>query len=124
MKRHKPITIKGTIKQPKSGSKTVKEKQEANGRALSLNSSAWKRLRAYQLSLFPLCEHCARIGITKPATDVDHIDNNPSNNQMENLQSLCKSCHSRKTNIDMGNKVAYGCDEHGNPLDPFHEWNN
>lgn len=123
MRRHKPLKVVGTVRQPKSGSKTVKEKQIANGRTLSLNSSAWKRLRAHQLSLFPLCEHCSRIGLTNPATDVDHMDNDPSNNSMENLQSLCKSCHSRKTNQDMGNRVAYGCDEFGNPLDPYHEWN-
>lgn len=123
MKRHKPKTVQGTIKQPISGSKTVKEKQIANGRALSLNSMAWKRLRAYQLNLFPLCEYCSLYGLSVPATDVDHIDNNPSNNCLDNLQSLCKPCHSRKTNQDMGNSISYGCDENGYPLDPKHEWN-
>ena len=31
--------------------------------------------------------------------DVDHINGDPSNNDPKNLQTLCKCCHSYKTNI-------------------------
>lgn len=31
--------------------------------------------------------------------DVDHIDEDPSNNKPENLQTLCKCCHAYKTNV-------------------------
>lgn len=31
--------------------------------------------------------------------DVDHIDENPSNNDPTNLQTLCKNCHAVKTNL-------------------------
>jgi len=31
--------------------------------------------------------------------DVDHIDENPSNNHPLNLQTLCKNCHAVKTNL-------------------------
>ena len=31
--------------------------------------------------------------------DVDHIDGDPINNRPENLQTLCKCCHSIKTNL-------------------------
>ena len=36
--------------------------------------------------------------------DVDHIDGDPSNNDPENLQTLCKNCHSYKTNINEDHK--------------------
>ena len=47
------------------------------------------------------------------ATDVDHIDNDPSNNTRINLASLCHACHSRKTNAEMGHRVTWGCDQYG-----------
>lgn len=94
-----------------------------NGRLLPLNHAAWKKLRAKVLSGEPLCRHCTARGLTVPATDVDHRDNNPANNELVNMQPLCHECHSRKTNRDMGHNVAYGCDTSGKPLDPAHHWN-
>ncbi len=32
--------------------------------------------------------------------DVDHRDNDPSNNDLSNLVGMCHSCHSRKTRRD------------------------
>ena len=97
--------------------KTLQEKRRANGRTLALNGTAWRKLRASVLRLTPLCQHCQL-----PATDVDHVDNDPSNNDRDNLQGLCHGCHSRKTNADMGRNVAYGCDDKGIPLDKSHPW--
>lgn len=51
----------------------------------------WRVRRARHLSAYPLCP-CGRA-----ATEVDHIDGNTRNNRTENLQSYCKSCHSKKT---------------------------
>jgi 5-methylcytosine-specific restriction endonuclease McrA len=31
--------------------------------------------------------------------DADHIDGNPHNRNPDNYQTLCKSCHAYKTNI-------------------------
>lgn len=91
-------------------------------RTLALSSAAWRRLREAVLSAEPLCRHCAARGWMTPATDVDHRDNDPSNNARENLQALCHECHSIKTNLDMGRSVksAHGLD--GMPLDPQHPW--
>lgn len=97
--------------------KTLQEKRQANGRTLALNGTAWRKLRAAVLRLTPLCRHCP-----SPATDVDHVDNDPSNNDRDNLQGLCHECHSRKTNADMGRRVAYGCNDKGIPLDKSHPW--
>lgn len=111
------------IKTLEQHARTLKQKQQANGRTLALNGAAWRKLRAYILNESPLCEHCMDRGLTVPATDVDHINNDPSDNRRENLQALCHECHSRKTNADMGHRVAYGCDADGMPLDPNHPWN-
>ncbi len=91
-------------------------------RTLPLQSAAWRRLRASVLNGEPLCRHCHARGIMTEATDVDHINNDASNNSAENLQGLCHECHSRKTNADMGRRVRMGCDADGLPLDPNHPW--
>ena len=118
MRTHQPLT---TAKQPK---RTLYDKQQANGRTLALNGKAWATLRECVLREQPLCECCMRED-DRPvmATEVDHIDNDPTNNTRGNLQSLCKPCHSRKTNAEMGHKVTWGCDAYGMPLDPKHPWN-
>lgn len=92
-------------------------------RTLKLNTGAWRRLRADVLADEPLCRDCNARGILTPATDVDHIHNDPSDNRRESLQSLCASCHARKTARDHGKNVAMGCDEGGWPADPSHAWN-
>lgn len=96
-------------------------------RTLSLNSTAWKRLRAEVLASEPLCRMCKARGLVVPATDVDHINNNTGDytddNRREALQSLCHECHSRKTAAEMGKSVTWGCDVNGVPLDPAHPWN-
>lgn len=91
-------------------------------RAIPLNSHAWRKLRAYILTESPLCEHCAERGITIAATDVDHVNGDPSDNSMANLQSLCHSCHSIKTAADHGKQVSQGCDLNGWPAGKHH-WN-
>jgi hypothetical protein len=58
------------------------------------------------------CENVdSRLGYKCTATikwdgmlDVDHIDGDPSNNEPKNLQTLCKNCHSYKTNINEDHK--------------------
>lgn len=100
--------------------KTLKQRQEETGRVLGLDSSAWRKLRASVLREVPICEYCQKA----LANEVDHADNDPSNNDRSNLVSACKPCHSRKTQQDMGKRVTWGCDEHGMPLDPNHHWRN
>ena len=102
--------------------RTLKDKQQSNGRTLALNGAAWKRLRLFVLSDEPLCRHCTARGLTVPATEVDHR-NGPSDNRLESLQPLCKPCHSKATMRDMGYSVRMGCDSEGRPLDPSHPWN-
>ncbi len=104
--------------------KTARWAKAGNGRLLPLNSAAWHKLRRSVLDGEPLCRMCGAQGLTVPGQDVDHLDNNPANNDPLNLQSLCHSCHSRKTARDMGGNVRMGCDKDGKPLDQGHHWNN
>jgi 5-methylcytosine-specific restriction enzyme A len=64
-------------------------------------SKEWQSLRLYKLSINPLCEICLKKGLTEPANEVDHIDSLRDNYSLrsliDNLQSLCKSDHSKKT---------------------------
>ena len=111
--------------QPKYPHKPTKRvSKAANGRALPLTSAAWRKLRRMVLSSEPLCRMCIAKGKTVPATDVDHRDNNPANNELINLRPLCHECHSLKTQRDVGHNVAMGCEVHGMPLDPSSPWNN
>ena len=105
--------------------RTLKDKQQSNGRTLALDGAAWRKLRASVLAGEPCCRHCTAKGLTVPATEVDHR-NGPADNRLESLCPLCRPCHSRQTMRDMGYSVReadMGCDAQGRPLDPCHPWN-
>ena len=61
----------------------------------------WKKLRQWHIENEPLCRHCRERGITRAAEEVDHIESVNSRPDLRlepsNLQSLCRSCHVRKT---------------------------
>lgn len=68
----------------------------------------WCRLRKMFLAQHPLCAdpygaHAER-GELMPATEVDHIQprRDGGSDDWDNLQSLCKPCHSRKTATEDG----------------------
>ena len=76
-----------------------------NGNHAMYNEWIWRKpnvgLRAMVLARDPLCVECLKSGELEPSTEADHI--RPHNGDwdlftdMDNLQGLCKSCHSRKT---------------------------
>ena len=60
----------------------------------------WRHARRQQLNRQPFCVECLKRGITSRATMVDHIDPIKQGGDKfapTNLQSLCWSCHSRKS---------------------------
>lgn len=58
-------------------------------------------LRPAQLWREPFCRECERMGRRVRATDVDHVKDHKGDWALfvdeTNLESLCHSCHSRKT---------------------------
>lgn len=61
----------------------------------------WQRIRLMHLREEPLCRAC-----NGAATEVDHIDGDVTNNAVGNHQSLCKSCHAKKTHREQGSLHA------------------
>ena len=55
----------------------------------------WRKLRKMVLAREPLCRRCGEAGRTEPATLIHHIDEDVSNNYIENLEPLCSTCHNR-----------------------------
>ena len=64
----------------------------------------WRARRDAHLRREPLCRECSKTGRVTPATDVDHIVARAKGGgeEDENLQSLCATHHSIKTNREDG----------------------
>ena len=60
-----------------------------------------KKLRPEQMLREPFCAECRKRGVRTPATVADHIRPHRGDWKLftdpANLQSLCASCHSKKT---------------------------
>ena len=71
-------------------------------------SKEWRALRKYKIELNPLCEICIPLGKLTEATQVHHkmaLERFPTLGlDINNLQSLCHSCHSRITRAGTKNK--------------------
>lgn len=61
----------------------------------------WQRARASYLSHHPMCAHCLQTGRTTLAVVVDHVLPHRGDHDLfwasGNWQSLCITCHNRKT---------------------------
>ncbi|WP_443217487.1 HNH endonuclease [Sporolactobacillus sp. CQH2019] len=101
--RYCPIHKRFEIKQKQKWTKTYnKTRYERNPLTENYHTSQWRKLREAVLARdFHLCQECLRHGHIKSASHVDHIkaavDHPKLFWDMDNLQSLCVSCHSHKT---------------------------
>jgi len=72
------------------------------------SSADWIALRDWKRADTPLCEECESRGVLKAMAHVDHIKPRCDRPDLEldasNLQSLCESCHNRKTCIEQRSK--------------------
>lgn len=79
-------------------------------------TSAWQKLRLWQLRREPLCRFCKKEGEIKEANVVDHIEAHKGDMNKffdrANLQSLCKHHHD-STKQRMEKTGEFGCDENG-----------
>lgn len=60
----------------------------------------WLMLRRRRLAIEPMCRACAAQGIDELASEVDHltpVEQGGDPWALEGTQSLCASCHARKT---------------------------
>lgn len=68
------------------------------GRNKFYQTTEWKLLRRIKLTHNPYCEECLKSGVNEFATEVHHIVDIAQDPTKclayDNLQSLCKSCHS------------------------------
>jgi len=66
-----------------------------------LYGSRWRKVRLVYLSVHPLCVICKREGRLTAADVIDHVVPHRGDKILfwdeSNWQSLCKSCHDRKT---------------------------
>lgn len=81
--------------------RTCDRSEEARSWRWMYKTPEWEQLRGDQLLREPFCRTCARRGLRVRATDVDHIVDHKGDwavfTDPNNLESLCHSCHSRKT---------------------------
>ncbi len=96
------LVVSGYCGQHKKESKKDSGMYRNNAWQRLYSSKKWQIIRKNQLKKQPWCEECLRANPPKytPATDVDHID--PHRGDEEKFfkgkkQSLCHSCHSKKT---------------------------
>ena len=86
---------------------------EKTGKPLPKRSSTelgygykWQVLRAWWLRHNPLCVMCKARGVVTEATEIDHIIPHKGDKTLfwarDNLQALCKKCHSTKTSTQDG----------------------
>lgn len=63
----------------------------------------WIKTSKIKLKRNPLCERCLQHDVVRKSEEVDHIvpiSQGGPKFAMTNLQALCKSCHSQKTQTD------------------------
>lgn len=104
MPQKAPI-FRPTIISSRSGKKVADSFDRSRGSAYERGyDAAWHKVRLQHLKAEPLCRHCLERGDIVPATDVDHVIPIIVNPDLRlddtNLQSLCHSCHSKKTYLE------------------------
>ena len=75
-----------------------------------IHSTKWRNLRAFYFNRHPLCEECQRKGLTTKGYVVDHIIPRSQGGRqldMDNLQTLCKTCHTSKTNKEISKRSKH-----------------
>ena len=83
----------------------------------------WRRLRAHQLRVEPLCRFCKAVGKVEVATIADHVVRHGGDVNAfwcGELQSLCAPCHDSTKRQQEVRGFASGCGVDGMPLDHAH----
>lgn len=77
-----------------------------------------------------LCQSCLRAGKEKMVTFSDPVHHKKPHNgnrdlffDIDNLESVCQSCHDSAMQVLKKSGYVPGCDVNGFPIDPNHNWN-
>ncbi len=73
------------------------EKYDRNPEVKKRYGKAWRRVRSSYVKTHPFCEMCFEEGVLIPVEEVHHKIplSEGGTHDIDNLISLCKSCHSR-----------------------------
>jgi 5-methylcytosine-specific restriction endonuclease McrA len=85
---------------PKRDAMGLMPQRSSAENVLFYQSKKWKSLRNYYFQMHPLCQECERMGYVIEGKEVDHIKPIRFGGAallLNNLQTLCKSCHARKS---------------------------
>jgi len=106
----RPCSYPGCARLVKSGRCDLHQGEERyDPRRSRLYDRHWQKRRMHQLARQPWCEECLRGGAYVPATDVHHLVPHRGDRHIfmtSALESLCHSCHSRKTVKEQGEGAA------------------
>lgn len=71
--------------------------------------SRWQKARKAFFARSPLCNQCLKNGKITAATVVDHVLPHRGNMKLfwdtSNWQSLCSTCHAKKTAFETGHRI-------------------
>jgi 5-methylcytosine-specific restriction protein A len=113
MRPKRPCSYPGCSALVSDGSRCDKHRKQEQSRYNKQRGSAasqgygsrWRKIRTLKLQRSPLCQDCLEMEPRRltPANEVHHIValRDGGTHDFSNLMSLCKSCHSKRT--DKGN---------------------
>ena len=77
--------------------RACKKALHGNGNGKRQRKRADLKARPYVVYKKSVCEECGCVPEHSRQLDVDHVDENHSNNDPSNLKTLCANCHRLKT---------------------------
>ena len=95
----KPRTLAGILRSRRHADAEYNRASRDPAVARVHGSARWQSVRAQVLRAEPACRECARLGLSEPATQVDHVvplaDDLSLAYVRSNLQPLCTLCRIR-----------------------------
>ena len=97
----KPRTLAGILRSRRHADREYNIARRDPTVARIHGSARWQAVRAQVLRDEPVCRECARLGLTEPATQVDHVVPLAVAPGLafvrSNLAPTCTACHGRKS---------------------------
>ncbi len=97
----KPRTLAGILRSRRHADREYNRARRDPVVARIHGSARWQAVRAQALRDEPVCRECARVGLTEPATQVDHVVPVARAPELAfdraNLAPTCTACHARKS---------------------------